>query len=189
VSDKKQVSLHIGEHAIQVTIRRHHWSRQLRLNVRPGGHVSLSIPPHTPWYLAEDFLVKSRPWIEKQLAKHPVVERRAPTKPEREAARRLVRMKLNQWSMYFDVDWKGVRIGNQTSRWGSCSSNGTLSFNWRLIELPVELADYIVVHELAHLLQPNHSSMFWAEVERVLPDWRQHRRLLRTFSTAGLLEG
>lgn len=189
MADKRVVALGIAGHSIQVTIRRHHWSRQLRLNVRPGGQISLSIPPRTPWYVAEDFLAKSRPWLEKQISKHPPVERRAPTKREREAARRLVKMKLNQWSMYFDVDWKGVRIGNQSSRWGSCSSTGTLSFNWRLIELPDELADYIVVHELAHLVQPNHSPKFWSEVERVLPDWRPRRKALRALSTNGLQEG
>jgi predicted metal-dependent hydrolase len=188
VSNKKIVAMEIHGRTVEITIQRHHWSRQLRLSIR-GGAVYLSVPLRTPWTFAEAFLVKSRPWIEQHVGTTIQPNRRPPTRREREAARRLVKMKLNQWSMYFAVSWEGVRIGNQKSRWGSCSSTGTLSFNWRLIELPGELADYIVVHELAHLLQPNHSPKFWAEVERVLPDWRSRRKALRTLSTNGLQEG
>ena len=77
-----------------------------------------------------------------------------------------------------------VRIGNQRSRWGSCSSRGTLSFNWRLIELPEHLVDYIVVHELAHLEEANHSPRFWAHVEAAVPAYKQARAELRRLSTA-----
>lgn len=189
MNSKKVVSMDIGGQSVTITMRRHHWSRNLRLSVRTGRQVSLSVPPRTPWYFAEAFLAKSQPWMEKQLGSMTAVQgRRAPTRREREQARRLVKAKLNQWSMYFDVSWENVRIGNQKSRWGSCSSSGTLSFNWRLIELPDSLTDYIIVHELAHLLQPNHSPRFWAEVERVLPDWRERRTSLRAQSTSGMAE-
>ncbi len=186
-SNIRVITMALQDRTIEATIQRHHWSRQLRLSVRSGA-VHLSVPLRTPWHFAEAFLARSRPWIEQHVGASAPFGKRPPTKSEREAARRLVKMKLNQWSMYFDVGWKSVRIGNQTSRWGSCSSKGTLSFNWRLIELPGDLADYIVVHELAHLLQPNHSPRFWGEVERVLPDWRTRRKALRSQSTAGLSE-
>jgi predicted metal-dependent hydrolase len=72
-------------------------------------------------------------------------------------------------------------IRAQRTRWGSCSARGTISLNWRLLQAPPELLDYVVVHELCHLLVPNHSPRFWAEVARILPDWRRQRAELRKF--------
>ena len=72
-----------------------------------------------------------------------------------------------------------ISIREQKTRWGSCSGQGNLNFNWKLILMPPEILDYVVVHELAHRKQMNHSPAFWAEVERILPDWRERRRWLR----------
>lgn len=77
------------------------------------------------------------------------------------------------------VTYNRIFIKEQKTRWGSCSSLGNLNFNWKLILLDEELLDYVVVHELAHRKQMNHSPAFWAEVERILPDWRERRRWLR----------
>ena len=72
-----------------------------------------------------------------------------------------------------------ILIRNQKQRWGSCSADGTLRFNWRVIMLKPELIEYIVVHELAHLTHQNHSPNFWAHVSAVMPDAQQKRRELR----------
>ena len=74
-----------------------------------------------------------------------------------------------------------VRVGNQRSRWGSCSSRGSVALNWRLIQMPRGVADYIVLHELAHRRHPNHSRRFWREVESLCPWWRDGERWLRKF--------
>lgn len=72
-----------------------------------------------------------------------------------------------------------VRIGDQRTRWASCSGTGTLSFSWRLVLAPPPVLDYVVVHELAHLLHPHHQTAFWACVCRFCPDYYQHKRWLR----------
>jgi predicted metal-dependent hydrolase len=70
------------------------------------------------------------------------------------------------------MEIKKLVVRNQKSRWGSCSHNGTISLNWRLIQLPPEVRDYIIVHELMHLRELNHSPRYWAEVEKVFPAYR-----------------
>jgi predicted metal-dependent hydrolase len=72
-----------------------------------------------------------------------------------------------------------IGLSNAKTRWGTCHPDGRVRLNWRLIQMPLPLIDYVVVHELAHLRQPNHSPRFWREVERVLPDYAERRRALR----------
>jgi predicted metal-dependent hydrolase len=77
------------------------------------------------------------------------------------------------------VQPSSLSIRSQRTRWGSCSTRGTLSFNWRLIMAPPEVLDYVVVHELAHMKQRNHSKAFWAVVARYCPDYLKHRNWLK----------
>ncbi len=79
---------------------------------------------------------------------------------------------------------RSISIRAQRSRWGSCSARGALSFNWRLLQADPGILDYVVVHELCHLLVPDHSPRFWAEVARVLPDHAERRAALRRFGRA-----
>lgn len=82
---------------------------------------------------------------------------------------------------------KQVAVRNQRSRWGSCSAAGTISLNWRLVQAPEAVRDYIIYHELAHLWEMNHSDRFWARVETVCPGWREAERWLkRSGSLLGL---
>ena len=85
-----------------------------------------------------------------------------------------------------DIKVTRVTVRNQKSRWGSCSRRGTISLNWRLIQTPAFVRDYIIQHELAHRRQMNHSIKFWQEVERLCPDYlraerwlKQHAKLLQ----------
>ena len=77
-----------------------------------------------------------------------------------------------------------VRLSNARTRWGSCSSRSGIRLHWRLIHLPPALIDYVVAHEVAHLVEMNHSARFWAVVERLYPDWRSARAALRAASAS-----
>jgi predicted metal-dependent hydrolase len=77
-----------------------------------------------------------------------------------------------------------IAIRNQATRWGSCSRRGTISLNWRLIQVPASVRDYIILHELMHLRELNHSSRFWAQVAQVCPDYEERERWLRKHSDA-----
>jgi len=83
------------------------------------------------------------------------------------------------------VEYKSISVKDTRSRWGSCTSDGQLSFSWRLIMAPPKVLDYVAAHECAHLLEMNHSPKFWAHVSRCVPDWKRQRAWLRTHG-AGL---
>ncbi len=94
----------------------------------------------------------------------------------RAAARVDIEDRVSRWSHEAEVAPMRIQIRDQKTRWGSASSRGTLSFNWRLIFAPPEIVDYVVVHELCHLIEPNHSKDFWDLVDEAMPNaqhWRQ----------------
>jgi predicted metal-dependent hydrolase len=76
------------------------------------------------------------------------------------------------------VEWKGVKIKSFKTLWGSCSQTGELAFNWRIMMAPAGVADYVVVHELAHRLEFNHSQKFWKHVGSVMPEYKERREWL-----------
>lgn len=88
-----------------------------------------------------------------------------------------------QWKFRYNR----ITVRNQRTRWGSCSRNGALSFNWRLVILPMEVADYLICHELAHLKYLDHSFRFWNLVEKICPTFRQSERWLRRHGPSVLL--
>ncbi len=90
----------------------------------------------------------------------------------------VLKQRLEYWSNLMQIEFCSYKARGQKTRWGSCSRSGNLSFNWKLIKTPPEVMDYVIVHELAHLNQMNHSGRFWALVERYCPDHKAHRKWL-----------
>lgn len=112
-----------------------------------------------------------------------------PTLEAHFARRAKIELPARTWELaaVTGVDVKHVTVRNQRSRWGSCSANGTISLNWRLVQTPESVRDYIIFHELMHLREMNHSARFWARVEEVCPAWRDAERWLkRNGSLVGL---
>lgn len=97
----------------------------------------------------------------------------------REFARDHFSTRVEHWSPLIGVRPQRIQIRNQKTRWGSASSRGTLSFNWRLIFARPEIVDYVVVHELCHLLVPNHSPAYWRLVESKMPNYATWRQALK----------
>lgn len=93
-------------------------------------------------------------------------------------AKTLFPMRVQLYAAQMGIDPGGIALSKARTRWGSCSRRG-VRFSWRLIQAPLEIIDYIVVHELAHRQVANHSSRFWALVASFLPDWRERRRWLK----------
>ncbi len=100
----------------------------------------------------------------------------------KEAALKLAKAKVLTWNELYNFSHSRVAIRNQKTRWGSCSKKGNLNFNYKIIRLPENLLDYLVVHELCHLKELNHSKNFWSLVAIAVPDYKSRRSQLRQFS-------
>jgi len=99
----------------------------------------------------------------------------------KEEARDIVHQKVREWNTYYNLPVKKIYIKNQKTRWGSCSSKGNLNFNYRIVYLPPPLQDYLIVHELCHLKEFNHSRAFWALVSETIPHYSRLRSELKKY--------
>lgn len=125
-----------------------------------------------PWRIVRKrYVIKRRKSSKKKNADY------TPEKIER--VRELVHNRLSYFAPLYDVVYKKVAIRDQKTRWGSCSARGNLNFNYRIVDLTLEQADYIIVHELCHLREMNHSDRFWGLVERQIPDWKRLRNEIK----------
>lgn len=94
-------------------------------------------------------------------------------------ALRVIPEKVRYYAKMMNVQYGRITIRNQKTRWGSCSGKGNLNFNCLLMLAPDEVVDYVVVHELCHRIEMNHSKAFWQQVERVMPDYKEKRQWLK----------
>jgi predicted metal-dependent hydrolase len=165
------------EYELRVSAR----ARYLRVEVPFGGPPLVVVPRRVGRSEVERFLADKRDWIERQLAsQQPQLELPRLTEAR---ARGQVRFHAGAIatleSARLGVSFQRIRVAGQRTRWGSCSSRGTLSFNWRLALAPPEVLDYVVVHEVCHLREPNHSRRFWRLLEEVRPTYREQLAWLR----------
>ena len=96
-----------------------------------------------------------------------------------EEARKEIHARCMWFSMMTGYSPTSIRITDARQRWGSCTHKGGLNFSWRLIQAPLEIVDYVIVHELVHLRQPDHSKKFWSKVKEIMPDYERRREWLR----------
>jgi predicted metal-dependent hydrolase len=98
----------------------------------------------------------------------------------KDQARMIVTQRLEHFNRHYGYAYNKIFIRNTRSRWGSCSSKHNLGFNYRVAKLSPQLVDYIVVHELCHIKEFNHSPAFWALVEQTIPNWKHMRKYLKS---------
>ena len=155
------------------------------------------MPKFVPEFAAKRFLQSKKDWVEKTLQKirlaslslgegKEVRVSKKQYKENKEEARKLVLEKLEYWKNFYKENfqinfvWKKVAIKNSKTRWGSCSSKKNLNFSYKIIFLSPDAQDYLIVHELSHLIHMNHSKNFWDLVSVGIPDWKAQRKFLKT---------
>ena len=161
--------------------------KTLSIRITQEGNLEIRAPLGMPKGEIEAFLKEKAQWIETHRAKvlaEYVQGQEAPLGEEEiltlaEQMRQRLPEKLNRHAASMGVTFGRVTIRCQQTRWGSCSSRGNLNFNCLLMLAPEEVLDYVVVHELAHRKQMNHSALFWQEVERECPDYKKSLRWLK----------
>ena len=162
-----------------IEVRRSRRARRWTLSVPWGAPPVLTVPTWMTDDDVERIIDVHREWLAEERAKQRPRLRLNPRQVSeaeaRQAVRELVAMLIDEEAPTIGVKPERIQIRDQRSRWGSCSTRGTLSFNWRLVLAPFEVLDYVVVHELCHLREPNHSRRFWKLVEQRRPDWRAQR--------------
>ena len=156
--------------------------KTISVQLSPTGEVVVRAPNRMPMRDISRFLEEKRDWIETHLRKLPEVQPKL-TDTELGALARHAKEVLPEIVARFaplvGVDYGRVTIRAQRTRWGSCSARGNLNFNCLLMLTPDDVMEYVVVHELCHRKEMNHSARFWAEVERVIPSYRESRRWLK----------
>ncbi|MBR3474255.1 MAG: M48 family metallopeptidase [Oscillospiraceae bacterium] len=152
--------------------------------MKPDGTLVVRTPLLTSRRQVEAFLREHRDWILRQQEKLAAQPRGEQLSPEelaelKKRARRVFLARTAYFAPLVGVKAGRISIRSQRTKWGSCSARGNLNFNCLLVLAPAEVLDYVVVHELCHLLEMNHSRRFWAEVARVLPDYAASRKWLK----------
>jgi predicted metal-dependent hydrolase len=162
-----------------IEVRRSRRVRRWTLIVPWGDPPILTVPAWMDEDEIQHIIESHREWIACERAKQRPrlrIDPRVVSETDaRRAARELVTMLAEEEAAELGVAYTRIEIRDQRTRWGSCSTRGTLSFNWRLVLAPYDVLDYVVVHELCHLREPNHSSRFWRLLETRRPGWRAHR--------------
>lgn len=157
--------------------------KTIAIQIKPDRQVIVRCPKRMRIEEAKRFVESKADWIEKHLAKRSAqdVVKYTPKEIEqlREQARKLVTARVNHYAPIIGVAYNRITIRTQHTRWGSCSSKGNLNFNCLLAIVPPEVLDYVVVHELCHRKELNHSARFWNEVERIIPDYKTRRKWLK----------
>lgn len=171
---------------IKYTVRKSARAKRMRIAVFCDARVVVTVPQGFAESNIEKFIKEKAWWIMEKIkyfAKfdyvRPVKNGRMDYLEHKAAALRLAREKVERFNRIYNLPVNRINIKNQRTRWGSCSARGNLSFNYKIALLPERLADYIIIHEICHLKEFNHSARFWSLVAIASPDYLSIKKELR----------
>ena len=163
----------------------------MTLEVRRDGNVIVRAPLRTGLPRIKKFVNQKQEWVLGCLERTKEYREQKPLSADLSESKRNVYIRkaketITKRASYFarlmGVSYRNITIREQKTRWGSCSSEGNLNFNCRLLFVPDRIVDYVVIHELAHRRFMNHSKAFWKEVEKYMPDYKEQKKLLSRFA-------
>jgi len=161
-------------------------AKHLSITVKQDQSIRVAIPKGVTRATAEKFLRSKIPWIKNSLEK--IQKLQMQNKPQydirnidRGKAKAYLTMRINQLANKYGFDFNKLFIRNQKTRWGSCSSRDNISLNMKLVFLPVELQDYVILHELVHTRHKNHGKKFWKAMDKLVGDAKGLRKQMRQY--------
>jgi len=163
--------------------------KTISIVIKPNEEVEVRCPRRCSRREADAFVLSKEEWIREHL--RTIAQRQQlPELSETEIrilaqkAAQILPVRVRHYAEIAGVSYGRISIRSQRTRWGSCSAKGNLNFNCLLMLCPEEVQDYVVVHELCHRKELNHSAAFWAAVEKLCPDYRVHRKWLKENGTS-----
>lgn len=159
--------------------------KSIAINIDEKGRVLVKAPAGFPQQRIDEIVRQKEDWINRQKIRQRVRRENQRTFTEEEITdyRKKAEMILTERVHYYEpilgVKVNRIHIKDQKTRWGSCSSKKNVNLNWRLILAPQEVMDYVIIHELCHLIEMNHSRAFWELVESICPDYRERKQWLK----------
>jgi predicted metal-dependent hydrolase len=169
-----------------VLIERSTRARRILITIRPHQGIRVAVPKRASLESALEFVHKKKPWIKKHLARIREYDKQKQAfndlflSIDKTKAKRKIIARFNQLAQQYGFIFNKVSLRNQRTRWGSCSAKGNISLNIKLVALPPELFDYVILHELVHTRIHNHSQKFWKELDKYVENARA--------KAAGLIE-
>lgn len=169
----------------EIIVRKNALSRGVRFSVSTSGRLAMSVPKRTPDFMLKKYLNNNREIIREKLPlADPALQRTRDYQKKvlMKKAKEYLTYRLEYYAKLYGYEYDKCRLTHANTRWGSCSSNRTISLNIGLMKLPEQLRDYVILHELAHLNHMDHSKDFWAEVGAHDKNYKVHNKKLRMFS-------
>lgn len=187
---KKEIKLH--EKKVEYTLKMSKRARRMRLAIYGSGDFVVTVPHAASELVIEQFILRKSQWVLDKLAYFKQFSGRIFTKNtkqefslHKESALVLAVERMAHFNEIYQFKWGKVTIRNQKTRWGSCSKKGNINFNYKIALLPAHLTDYIIVHELCHLKEFNHSRNFWSLVAQAVPNHRESYNELKKRGVGG----
>ena len=180
---RKEIS--IDEKKIEYSLRRNRKAKNLRLTVYCDGSLALTVPWRVSFKRAQDFILQNSDWVTKKIEgmknRKSFFSQSSQSEYSREKKMALqkIKQKVEHFNKFYGFSYNRITVRNQKTRWGSCSSKRNLNYNYRVAMLPDKYADYIIVHELCHLGQFDHSEKFWNLVKKTVPDCDKIKKRLK----------
>ncbi len=181
-------NLEINENKITYTVPSSMRARRLRIMISGGGEVLVTKPFWISSTRIENLILEKMDWIRSKVAefsKRPkkILQHYSAKdyKENKKRAHALALEHLSYFNQFYGHQIGRICIRNQKTRWGSCSGKGNISFNYKIVFLPKELQEYLVVHELCHLKEMNHSKKFWSLVAQKVPDYKEKKKQIKLF--------
>jgi predicted metal-dependent hydrolase len=177
----------LGDKKVTYTVRVSTRARYMRMTVGDEGLI-VTLPHPRYEKFIDHFFREKTSWIIRQLKRFEELQKKEKIYYSKEDYQKrkkevlnLIIKRVEFFNSLYNFHYRNISIRNQTSVWGSCTRAGNLQFNYKLIYMPPKVLDYVVVHEICHLKEHNHSSRFWDLVSKTVPDHKAIRKLLRGY--------